>query len=667
MGPPDTMKSFCRYLLLVLLPSCGLRAAAQKTEHVMDWKTDATLNTYLLQQMHNQYAARQIVFQKALRSPADAAAYSAGIRRRFRSLLGTMPGRSPLNAAITGRIQRDGYHIEKIAYESFPHHHVTANLYVPEGKGPFAAALLFCGHEDQSKATESYQKTAQLFAKNGFVVFVIDPISQSERYQLVGTDGQLLTRGGTTEHTLLNEAANLLGGSAPADELWDNARGLDYLVTRREVDTTRIGCLGNSGGGMQTIYFAAFDPRIKIMAPCSYLATRERTLELGGPADGCAQIPGEGAAGLELNDFLMAAAPKPLLVLAGRYDFIDYTGVVTAFGELKKFYTTLGHPAQVELFTYEDGHGISQPKREAAVTWFRRWLYEDPRPVHEGSLATLTVQDLQVTPKGQVSASYPDEVSLAQRNRQAYDELASARKTFQQHYPEKKESILRRLLSLDDTAGTVRIELTGTNTRNSISYQRMILRRGAQMPLPAALLLPAQAPSKLIIWLPGAGRNKLLDSTALLQSYLASDAAVLIADLRGLGETEDRSEFNDPKFYNREYRNDMLALHVGRNLVGQRTADIQTLFDLAAADQRLSRLPIEVYASGGAAVPALHAACLWRGVSHWTLQLPLRSYREVFERPTAKDWYMNLVPGALSYYDLPDLVQMAGANKITLQ
>ena len=666
MEPTDTMKRFSKYLILFLLPCC-LTAAAQKNEHVMDWKTDATLNTYLLQRMHDQYAARQTDFQKALRSPANAAAYRTRIRQRFRNLLGRMPERSPLNASITGRIQREGYHIEKIVYESFPHHHVTANLYVPEGKGPFAAALLFCGHEDQSKATESYQKTAILFAKNGFVVFVIDPISQSERYQLVGADGQLLTRGGTTEHTLLNESANLIGGSAPADELWDNVRGLDYLVTRREVDTARIGCLGNSGGGMQTIYFAAFDPRIKVMAPCSYLATRERTLELGGPADGCAQIPGEGAAGFELNDFLMAAAPAPLLVLAGRYDFIDYTGVVTAFGELKKFYTTLGRPAQVELFTYEDGHGISQPKREAAVTWFRRWLYKDPRPVHEGSLATLSVQDLQVTTKGQVSASYPDEVSLVQRNRKAYDELSSARKSFQQHYPESREGILRRLLALDDTAKTVRIELTGTNTRNSVNYQRMILRRGAQMPLPVVLLVPTGTPNKLILWLPGQGKNKLLDSTALMQSYLSSGAAVLMADLRGLGETEDRAEFNDPKYYNREYRNDMLALHIGRNIVGQRTADIETLFDLAAADARLSNLPIDVYASGGAAVPALHAACLWHRVNHWTLQLPQLSYREVFERPTAKDWYMNLVPGALHYYDLPDLVQMAGANKITLQ
>jgi dienelactone hydrolase len=207
--------------------------------------------------------------------------------------------------------------------------------------------------------------------------YVVDPVSQAERYQLMDNTGKPLTRGGTTEHTLLNEASNLVGESTPKDELWDNVRSLDYLFTRPEVDTTRIGCLGNSGGGMQTIYFAGFDPRIKVMAPCSYVATRERTLELTGPADGCAQMPGEGSYGLEFADYLLISSPKPLLILAGRYDFIDYRGAEEAYHEIKKAYTVLGKPDQVELFTYDDGHGISKPKREAALRWFNRWLKHD--------------------------------------------------------------------------------------------------------------------------------------------------------------------------------------------------------------------------------------------------------------------------------------------------
>ncbi len=240
---------------------------------------------------------------------------------------------------------------EKLVYESFRGHHVTANLYIPNGKGPFPAALLFCGHEDLAKATASYQQTAILFAKNGFVVLVIDPVSQSERYQLTDAQGKPLTRGGTTEHTLLNANSNLLGTSTPAYQLLDNSRGLDYLLTRKEVDTARIGCLGNSGGAIQAIYFAAFDKRVKITAACSYLATRERTLEISGAADRmCTDTGREGKLQLEMSDLLIAAAPKPLLVLAGRYDFIDYTGTEEAYKELKKVYTSLGQPNKVSLF-----------------------------------------------------------------------------------------------------------------------------------------------------------------------------------------------------------------------------------------------------------------------------------------------------------------------------
>ena len=151
--------------------------------------------------------------------------------------------------------------------------------------------------------------------------------------------------------------------------------------------------------------------RVKVFAPCSYLANRERTLEISGPADGCAQIPGEGKEHLELSDYLIASAPKPILILAGRYDFIDYTGTLVAYHELKKIYTSLGQLQKIKLFTYDDGHGISKPKREAAVTWFRKWLYNDSTKITEGDIETLSEKDLFCTKTGQVNSEFPNEVS----------------------------------------------------------------------------------------------------------------------------------------------------------------------------------------------------------------------------------------------------------------
>jgi len=401
--------------IIVFLLLGFLKVYAQKQYNVLDWKTDVSLNTYLVQQMHQQYDERRTNFNEALKTKAKTLAYINNVKQKAKKVFGQLPRKAGLNPIITGIIEQDGYRIEKIVYQSFENHHVTANLYVPNAKGIFPAVLLFCGHEDVSKATESYQKTAILLAKNGFVVFVIDPISQSERVQLTDETGKSLTRGSTTEHTLLNLSSNLLGTSVAAYELFDNQRGLDYLVTRKEVDTAKIGVVGNSGGGMQTIYFAAIDDRLKAMVPCSYLASRENTLATTGAADGCAQIPNEGAALLEMSDFLIAAAPKPTLVLAGRYDFIDYNGTLQSFEDLKKVYNGIGQPEKVSLYTYNDGHGISKPKREKAVQWFRKWFYNDDKIIVEPELKILTDQELFASEKQRVNVSFPNEVTVQKK------------------------------------------------------------------------------------------------------------------------------------------------------------------------------------------------------------------------------------------------------------
>ncbi|MBU6119284.1 alpha/beta hydrolase family protein [Hymenobacter siberiensis] len=318
--------------------------AQQPGPNVLDWKAPTTLTTYLLQQLHAQYAPRAAELDRAVQSAASALAYRDSVRARFRRVLGPLPARTPLRAQVTGRLQRSGFQIEKIIYESTPHHHVTANLYVPAGKGKKPGVLLFCGHEQESKATVLYQKTAILLAQHGFEALVINPISQGERMQLTDVAGKLLARGGTTKHTLLNADATLLGQTTPGEEFWDNARRLDYLFTRPEVDTARLGCLGNSGGATQTAYFMALEPRMKVAALCRYVASGEKNLELTGPADGCVQLLGAGRDRLDIADWPIMFAPKPLLILAGRYDFVDYTQIEAAMAETRRIYRALGKP-----------------------------------------------------------------------------------------------------------------------------------------------------------------------------------------------------------------------------------------------------------------------------------------------------------------------------------
>src|SRR6185437_15651054 len=206
-------------------------SSAQKQFNVFEpaWWSYNTVHTYLEQSVYRQFEQRREHFQQALSSPAAMRAYQDSCKQRYLRILGDMPARTPLHAQLTGTIARTGYRIEKVIYESLPGHHVTANVYIPQGKGPFPGVLLFCGHSLNGKEDASYQRTAILFVTHGFIVLVADPISQGERYQITDSHGRPEIPLGTTEHTLFNEGATLLGTGAVAYELWDNVRGLDYL------------------------------------------------------------------------------------------------------------------------------------------------------------------------------------------------------------------------------------------------------------------------------------------------------------------------------------------------------------------------------------------------------------------------------------------------------
>jgi len=631
---------------------------AQKALAVMDWKTDVTLYTWLVQELHRHYAFhRGAQGAERYASRADVLRQGARVRKSLAQLMPHLPQRTPLEASVRGRIAQEGFHIEKIIFQSMPAHHVTALMYLPEGKGPFPGVMLFNGHEDAGKATPSYQQVAALLARNGFVVLSVDPVSQSERHQLTNGEGQPLTRGATTEHTLLNAAASLFGHSTAADILWDNVRALDYFVSRAEVDSTRIACMGNSGGAMQAMYFAAYDKRVKAVIPCSYLADREGTLATTGPADGCAHIPGEGIMGMEMADLLLAAAPKPVLVLAGRYDFIPYEGTLAAYRELKKAYTALDAADRLELFTYDDGHGLSRPKREAAASWLRRWFCGDDRPVVEKPYAPMPDTALFVTPTGAVNTAFKEQ-TLAHRNRKWFDETAVSRRQFMAR---GSDEILEEISSLTGFF-TGRLPVAAEKLGVVSGLEKYILRETGP-PLPLLVKRPAgTAISRIVILLHDEGKAKWFDTAAAERD---SSALYIAADLRGTGETADRKDANDPKYMNREYRNAMLSLHLGRPLPGQRMADIRTIMNWIETDSTWKQLPVELEAQGSVSWPALHASLFFPRIQRLKLGGLLPGLRYFLENPTAKDMFTWVIPGVLHYYDIPDLLQLAG-NRVVI-
>ena len=117
--------------------------------------------------------------REALKTKADAEAYVKSVQARIRACFGPVPEKTPLNAQVTKTLERDGYRIEHIVFESRPSYMVTGNLYLPTGrKDPVPGVIGVCGHSLNGKAAEAYQSFAQGLARQGMACFIIDPAGQ---------------------------------------------------------------------------------------------------------------------------------------------------------------------------------------------------------------------------------------------------------------------------------------------------------------------------------------------------------------------------------------------------------------------------------------------------------------------------------------------------------
>ncbi|MCI0441396.1 MAG: S9 family peptidase, partial [Chloroflexi bacterium] len=289
----------------------------------------------------------------ALKTPEEVQRRQQELRAKFIAALGGFPEKTPLKPRVVGKLQGEGFRVEKVIYESQPDHHVTAVFYIPEGKGPFPGVLLPCGHSANGKAADAYQRACILMAQNGLAVLCYDPIGQGERFQILAKGGKPIT-GGTSEHTMVGVGALLVGRCTATYRIWDGIRSLDYLASRPEVDPKRLGCTGNSGGGTLTAYLMALDERIVAAAPSCYITSLEKLFTTIGPQDAEQNIPGQVAFGMEHADYVTLRAPRPTLICIGSQDYFDAQGAWTTYREASLIYGLLGHGERVHLFEYND-------------------------------------------------------------------------------------------------------------------------------------------------------------------------------------------------------------------------------------------------------------------------------------------------------------------------
>lgn len=289
------------------------------------------------------------------------------IRRQFLDSLGLdpLPARSPLNVKVTGAFQRPRYRVENIVFESMPEFYVTGNLYLPETSGKVPAILYVSGHSPgPNGAKADYQRHGIWFAQNGFAALLLDTIEFGE---IPGIHH------GTHDLEMWHWLS--LGYSPAAPEVWNAIRALDYLETRKEIDASRIGMTGRSGGGAITWFTAAVDDRIKAAVPVHGTWTVGPHVSGDVVRENCDCIYFWNPWQLDLSAVGALIAPRALkIVNASKDGAFPPAGYRKLFEMLQPVYSWHGAQERLAEFEMPTGHSDLPPYRKAANEWLVRWL-----------------------------------------------------------------------------------------------------------------------------------------------------------------------------------------------------------------------------------------------------------------------------------------------------
>ena len=576
----------------------------------------------------------------AIETPEDLDALRSKVRSRLKEMWGPFPKeKTPLNPQRLGVIEREGYRIEKIIYESRPRLFVPVNLYRPTGAdGPFPATIFPPGHAAAGKAFPDYQKFCIRMAQSGFVVLIWDPISQGERVQLWNAkDDSPLAGIGTGEHSVLGRQCYLLGLNLMQYRVWESIRAIDYLESRSDVDAGRIAMAGNSGGGMETLQFAGFEDRLQAAVSTCAVATFRAKTEALLIADPEQILHGTLRHGIDHPELLASFGPRPLMIGAAIRDYVPIAAARSTYQEVDKAYRLLNASEKLVLQETDDTHGLNRELRDAAVRWLSRWLNPDA-PKSEEPLAVLPEEDLRCTSTGQVATSF-DPSSVLTLN-QAYAEQTAPQRSVPKtadEYTVFRSEIRRRVQNITRVGP---------------------LKRETGVLVPDRIFDTADFPKGDAIVVSDSGKDDPLIRRSVIDPLIAAGYRVIGIDLRGWGATKPALEgyqvrFDWDDFF--AYR----SLEIGRPLLGQRMRDL-----LGAAPSRTTHRTWLVVGVGAAALVALHAAVIDPRIDRLVTVGGLLSYRSLIDDPLATEPFSSYLPGVVRAYDIRDLYAALAPRRV---
>lgn len=569
-------------------------------------------------------------------------------------MLGLSPrlAKTPLAPTITGTLQGDGYEVDMLHYQSVPHLYVTGNLYRPskvkEGE-KLPAIFYVCGHSGRGRNGNkvAYQSHGIWFARHGYVCLVVDTLQLGEI--------------GATHHGTYNLERwwwHSRGYTPAGVEAWNGVRGIDYLVSRPDVDPERIAVTGISGGGAATFWVAAADERVKVAVPVSGMADLESYVPnrvINGHCDcmflyNTYQWPWTRIASL--------VAPRPMLFINSDKDAIfPMDANDRIINRLERVYSLYGKGGDVDAVVSVGGHAYRRDIRQAAFTFINTHLKGDPRPV--------TDSERDIVSEGSNPGPYPIEPErlrvFPQDSDLPKDQLntkidesivplaAAGGKSFE---PAQKAAVLEQLRSTSFRYFPKSIPAAKKLKDLDDQTERLTSEEHIQFELryPAGREKYDSAKGILLVVLGEEDAGKTPD---WLKHVNPDGKTIILCEPRGMGATRWTRK-NGPNYVERSHA-----------LLG-RTVDTGRVWDIIAAAKYLAQKssggdslpPVHVAGKGPAAILAAYAAALDEQFGSVTLLAPSSSHMD------------NGAPQFLSVLrtcDIPDVLRLIAPRPVLIK
>ncbi|MCH2203421.1 MAG: acetylxylan esterase [Fuerstiella sp.] len=631
--------------------------------------------------------------------PASKAAWEqrqAELKRQVLVATGLwpMPEKTPLNPVIHGKVDRDGFTMEKVYFESLPGHFVTGMLFRPVEAANALGPAVLCPHGHggrlQKFSEERIQqqiesggeflpnsgrmpklaRCAQL-ARMGCVTFIYDMLGYADSRQ-VSFDVTHRYRSpraqleGSSEWGFFGVQAESRLHSILGLQTWNSVRGLDFLASLPDVDPARIAVTGGSGGGTQTILLGAIDDRPVAAYPNGMVST---AMQGGCTCENCSLLR-VGTGNVELAALF---APRPQSMTAVN----DWTKDMMSkgFPELKQLYTMLGVSENVdcvEMLRFP--HNYNAVTRQLMYAWMNRHLDLGLKePIVETDWPLFTEEEsaiwTDVHPAPPSGIDYERRLlkQLDERDREVLFDHAPVSTKERQEYARIVHAAWETIIGRDlpDAGDVQRTKVWKEERAEYFEFGDLLTLKTHGEQLPVISLYPKSTAwnQQVVLWVDGDGKSGMFSGGALqpdVRRLVNAGFSVVGVDLAGQGEfTTNRQKMTENRLVANPRTYAGFTYTYNNTLFVQKVHDLLTMAAWINGDQHGPRAMHAAGVNGGGAV--LAAARAMAGDQFENVAIATEGFR--FAALTR--WQdAGFVPGAVKYGDLPSLLSLSAPHRL---